>query len=76
MGVRMKAGKPRDQEVRSIDSGAVDGDANVGSRARRYSSIQTQGQVETNEGSRRWKGLFRDVVTALVNQESWKAVRP
>jgi hypothetical protein len=29
-----KAGKPRDQGVHSIDSGAGDGDVNVGSRAR------------------------------------------
>ena len=71
-----KTGKPRDQQVRSIDSGAGVGGANVGSRARTCLSIQTQGQVGTNEGSRRWKVLFRDVVIALVNQEFWKAVGP
>lgn len=72
VGVRMKkAGKPRDQKVRSIDSGAEGGGANVGSRAGECLSIRTQGQVGTDEGSRRWKGLFRDVVTALVNQEAW-----
>ena len=69
MDVRTKVGKPRDH--RSIDpgAGAGDWDANVGSRAKCL-SIQTQGRAETNEGSRRWRGLFRDVVIALVNQES------
>ena len=71
-----KRGKPRDQKVRGIDSGAGDGDVNVGSRARRCLSIQTQEQVGTDEGSRRWKELFRDVVIALVNQESWRAAGP
>jgi len=72
----MKVGKPRDQKVRSIDSGAGDGDANVGSRAGRCLSIRTQEQAGTDGGSRRWKELFRDAVTVLVNQVSWKAVGP
>ena len=69
-GRKKETGKTGDQNVRDIDSGVGDWDVNVGSRARGYSSIRVQGQVETDEGSRRWKGLFRDVVAALVNQES------
>ena len=32
------------------------------------------GSIWTSEGPRRWKGLFRDVVSAAVNRGSWKAV--
>lgn len=75
-GVRRKRGEPSDQKVRSIDLEAADVDANVGSRARGWLSIRKQGQVGTDEGFRRWKELFRDVVIALVNQESWRAAGP
>lgn len=70
-----KRSKPRDQKVRGIDSGAGDGDVNVGSRAREYLSIRAQGQLGTDGVCRRWKALFRDVVTALVNQ-ALKAAGP
>lgn len=79
-GVRKKAaGKPGDQGGQyciDLCSGAEDGDANVGSRVRECPPIRAQESVGTDEGFRRWKGLFRDAVTALVNRESWKAAGP
>ena len=75
---RKKAGKPRDQRVRRIDSSsaAVDGDVKLGSGARKCLSIRRQGQAGADEWIRRWKGFSRDVVTALVNQETWRAAGP
>jgi len=67
-----KGDKPRDQKVHSIDSGAGDGDVKLGSRVRGCLSIRKQGQGGADDdGSRRWRELFRDVVTALVNHEAW-----
>lgn len=71
-------GKPMNQGDRRIEacSEAGDLDAKLGSRARECSSIPKRGRVETDDGVRRWKELLRDVVIALVNQETWRAAGP
>ena len=76
-GVQKNAGKPMNQGDRRNDwSEAGDVDAKLGSKAREYSSIPKRGRVGMDEGVRIWKELLRDVVIALVNQESWRAAGP